>query len=231
MKKSLISIALVAISALAIAQPVQERSRAPREQLSKIREEKKQNLSEQLNLSDTQREQLKKEQEKALEKVLTPEQKKQLKELKDKQTARKDSAQKRQAARLKEALSLSDEQVVKLQAQQQNFQQSMRAMQRKAESFRDNHREQLRSLMEEQKKNLSQLLNAEQLEKYKRMMRDRMQEFRGNIEQRQRGNQERNRMQQHPGKMEERPRGNRERKDPPPPPPPSRNTASEWSEL
>ena len=64
MKKSLISIALVAISALAIAQPVQERSRAPREQLSRIREEKKQNLSEQLNLSDTQREQLKKEQEK-----------------------------------------------------------------------------------------------------------------------------------------------------------------------
>lgn len=40
MKKSLLSIALVAISALAIAQPVQERSRAPREQLSRIREEK-----------------------------------------------------------------------------------------------------------------------------------------------------------------------------------------------
>jgi hypothetical protein len=69
-------------------------------------------------------------------------------------------------------------------------------------------------MMEEQKNSLSQLLNAEQLEKYKRMMRDRMQEFRG--------------------KMEERPRGNRERKGPPPPPPPpppARNTTSGWSEL
>ena len=191
---------------MAIAQPVQERRGAHREQLSRIREERKQNLSEQLKLSETQREQLKKEQEKALEKVLTPEQKKQLKDLKEKQTARKDSAQKRQAARLKEALSLTDEQVVKLQAQQQKFQQSMRAMQKKAETFRDSHREQLRSMMEEQKNSLSQLLNAEQLEKYKRMMQDRMQEFRGNWEQRQRGNQERNRMQQHPGKLEERPR-------------------------
>jgi hypothetical protein len=44
----------------------------------------------------------------------------------------------------------------------------------------------------------------------------------------------RDRMQEFRGKMEERPRGNRERKGPPPPPPPpppARNTTSGWSEL
>ena len=83
MKKPFYLLALALMSTLVNAQPVPERKVAPRDQLTRIREERKQNLSEQLNLSDSQREQLKKEQEKALEKVLTPDQKKQLKELKE----------------------------------------------------------------------------------------------------------------------------------------------------
>ena len=210
MKKPFYLLALALMSTLVNAQPVPERKVAPRDQQARIREERKQPLSEQLNLSESQREQLKKEQEKALEKVLTPDQKKQLKELKEQQTARKDSAKKRQATRLKEALSLSDEQVVKLQAQQEKFQQSMRSLKKKADAFRDSHRAELKSLMEEQKNNLSQLLNPEQLEKYKRMMRERMQEFRG--------------------KIEERPRGPQDRKGPPPPSHP-RKTKPEMNEL
>ncbi len=211
MKKPFYLFALALMSTLVNAQPVPERKVAPRDQQARIREERKQPLSEQLNLSESQREQLKKEQEKSLEKILTPDQKKQLKELKDKQTARKDSAKKRQATRLKEALSLSDEQVVKLQAQQEKFQQSMRSLKKKADAFRDSHRAELKSLMEEQKNNLSQLLNPEQLEKYKRMMRERMQEFRG--------------------KIEERPRGPQDRKGPPPPPSHPRKIRPEMNEL
>ena len=85
----------------------------------------------------------------------------------------------------------------------------MRSLKKKADAFRDSHRAELKSLMEEQKNNLSQLLNPEQLEKYKRMMREQMQEFRG--------------------KIEERPRGPQDRKGPPPSHP--RKTKPELNEL
>ena len=64
MKKPFYLLALVLMSTLVNAQPIPERKVAPRDQQSRIREERKQPLSEQLNLSESQREQLKKEQEK-----------------------------------------------------------------------------------------------------------------------------------------------------------------------
>jgi Spy/CpxP family protein refolding chaperone len=141
-------------------------------------QDKKQSMLEELDLTDAQKEQLKKEHEKALEKVLTPEQKKQRKEMLDKQSARKDSAQKRQAQHLQKMLHLSDEQTSKLIAQQEKFQESMKKFKKEANAQMIEHREKMRTLMEEQSNNLKQILSPEQLEKYKYMMRERMRKMR-----------------------------------------------------
>ncbi len=141
-------------------------------------QDKKQSMLEELDITDAQKEQLKKEHEKALEKVLTPEQKKQRKEMLDKQSARKDSAQKRQAQHLQKMLHLSDEQTSKLIAQQEKFQESMKKFKKEANAKMIEHREKMRTLMEEQSNNLKQILSPEQLEKYKYMMRERMRKMR-----------------------------------------------------
>ena len=76
-------------------------------------------------------------------------------------------------------------------------------------------REKLRSLMEEQSKNLKQILNEEQLEKYKIIIRDRMQKMRQE-------NPMRNRLQNNAPEKRGRPNG----PDGPPPPPKPRKTDS-----
>ena len=178
-------------------------------------QERKQSMLEELHLSDSQKEQLKKEQEKALDKILTPEQKKQRKDFLDKQAARKDSAQKRQAQHLQKALHLTDEQTTKLMAQQNKLQESMKQFKKEASEQLMERREKLRSLMEEQSKNLKQILNEEQLEKYKTIMRERMQKMRQE-------NPMRNRLQKNAPEKRGRPVG----PDGPPPPPRPRNTDS-----
>lgn len=178
-------------------------------------QERKQSMLHELHLSDSQKEQLKKEQEKALDKILTPEQKKQRKDFLDKLAARKDSAQKRQAQHLQKALHLSDEQTTKLMAQQNKLQESMKQFKKEASEQLMERREKLRSLMEEQSKNLKQILNEEQLEKYKTIMRERMQKMRQE-------NPMRNRLQNNALEKRGRPVG----PDGPPPPPRPRKTDS-----
>jgi len=176
MNKLLILTTAMLISAVVTAQ--QPERKGPPPPNWKNAQDKKQSMLEELDLTDAQKEQLKKEHEKALEKVLTPEQKKQRKEMLDKQIARKDSAQKRQAQYLQKALHLSDEQTSKLITQQEKFQESMKKFKKEANEQIMEHREKVRIMMEEQSNNLKQILSPEQLEKYKSIMRERMRKMR-----------------------------------------------------
>ena len=176
MNKLVILITALLINVVATAQ--QPERKGPPPPNWRNLQDKKQSMLEELDLTDAQREQLKKEHEKALEKVLTPEQKKQRKEMLDKQSARKDSAQKRQAQHLKQVLSLSDEQASKLMAQQEKFQESMKKFRKEAGSQMMEQRQKLRALMEEQSNNLKQILSPEQIEKYKKIMQERMRKMR-----------------------------------------------------
>ena len=166
------------VSATASAQQTHERKGPPPPPTERSLPQQRNAMADQLQLTDAQKEQLKKEHEKAMDKVLTPEQKKLRKELMDKQAARKDSAQKRQAQKLKQALSLSDEQVSKLMDQQEKFKASMKKFRTETSAYMSENRQKLRTMMEVQADNLRQILNPEQFEKYKKMMQERMQQLR-----------------------------------------------------
>ncbi len=176
MNKIIILTTVMLISTIALAQHPERKG--PPQPNWRNAQDKKQSIVEELELTDTQKEQLKKEYEKALEKVLTPEQKKQRKEMLDKQSARKDSLQKKQAQHLQKTLHLSDEQTSKLIAQQEKFQESMKKFKKEVSTQMMERREKMRTMMEEQSNNLKQILSPEQIEKYKFMMRERMRKMR-----------------------------------------------------
>ncbi|MFM8592611.1 MAG: hypothetical protein ACKOA3_06925 [Sphingomonadales bacterium] len=133
-------------------------------------------LLQRLQLSTAQREQLKKEQEQALEKVLTTEQKKKLKEIRRQQQERKEEMQGRQRQQLKDRLSLTDEQATRLQELQKNFMESMKKNRQQLDQTIAQQRERAREMMETHQQSLKKLLSAEQLDTYKTMMRDKMRE-------------------------------------------------------
>ncbi|NDF98994.1 MAG: hypothetical protein EB101_08750, partial [Chitinophagia bacterium] len=148
-------------------------------------------LMQRLQLTPAQQDQLKKEQEQALEKVLTPDQKKKLKEIRQQQQERKNNMLSQQRQQLKERLSLSDEQAAKLQDLQKNFMESMKKNRQQLDQTIAQQREKTREMMETHQQALKKLLSAEQLEKYKSIMRDKMRggmqqlrERRGNMPQR-----------------------------------------------
>ena len=144
-------------------------------------------LMQRLQLTPAQRDQLKKEQEIALEKVLTPDQKKKLKEIRQQQQERKNNMLGQQRQQLKERLSLTDEQATKLQDLQKNFMESMKKNRQQLDQTIAQQRDRAREMMETHQQSLKKLLSAEQLEKYKTMMRDKMrggmEQFRGGMEQ------------------------------------------------
>ena len=146
MNKLVILATALLISAFAPAQ--QPERKGPPPPNWRNAQDKKQSMLEELNLTDAQKEQLKKEHEKAIEKVLTPAQKKQRKEMQDKQSARKDSAQKKQAQLLQKTLHLSDEQTSKLMAQQEKFQESMKKFKKEVSTQMMERREKMRTMME-----------------------------------------------------------------------------------
>lgn len=213
-KLFILTIALL-ISVVATAQQPQRKGPPPPNWRNA--QDKKQSMLEELDLTDAQKEQLKKEHEKALDKVLTSEQKKQRKEMLEKQSARKDSAQKRQAQYLQKTLHLSDEQTSKLIAQQEKFQESMKKFKKEATAQMAERREKVRTMMEEQSNNLKQILSPEQLEKYKYMMRERMKKI-------QEEGPLRNKMQ-NDGPYRRRPIDNQD--SPPPPPKPRKIDTTE----
>jgi hypothetical protein len=131
-------------------------------------------LMQRLQLTPAQREQLKKEQEQALEKVLTPDQKKRLKEMRQQQQQRKVEMQARQRQQLKDRLSLTDDQATKLQDLQKSFMESMKKNRQQLDQTIAQQRERTREMMETHQQSLKKLLSAEQLEKYRMMMRDKM---------------------------------------------------------
>jgi chromosome segregation ATPase len=140
-----------------------------------------------LQLTPAQRDQLKKEQEQALEKVLTPDQKKKLKEIRQQQQERKNNMLGKQRQQLKERLSLTDEQATKLQDLQKNFMESMKKNRQQLDQTIAQQRDRAHEMMETHQQSLKKLLSAEQLEKYKTMMRDKMrggmEQLRGGMEQ------------------------------------------------
>lgn len=131
-------------------------------------------LLQRLQLTPAQREQLKKEQEQALEKVLTPDQKKRLKEIRQQQQVRKEEMQTRQRQQLKDRLSLTDEQASQLQNLQKNFMESMKRNRQQLDQTIAQQRDRARNLMETHQQSLKKLLSTEQLEKYRNLVRDKM---------------------------------------------------------
>jgi uncharacterized protein YaaR (DUF327 family) len=63
-------------------------------------------------------------------------------------------------------------------AQQEKFQESMKKFKKEASAQMIEHRQKLRAMMEEQSNNLKQILSPEQLEKYKKIMQERMRKMR-----------------------------------------------------
>lgn len=131
-------------------------------------------LLQRLQLTSAQREQLKKEQEQALEKVLTPDQKKKLKEIRRQQQQRKEEMESRQRQQLKDRLSLTDAQATQLQDLQRNFMESMKKNRQQLDQTIAQQRERTRELIETHQQSLKKLLSAEQLDRFKMMMRDKM---------------------------------------------------------
>ena len=88
---------------------------------------------------------------------------------------------------LKERLSLTDEQATKLQDLQKNFMESMKKNRQQLDQTIAQQRDRAREMMETHQQSLKKLLSAEQLEKYKTMMHDKMrggmEQFRGGMEQ------------------------------------------------
>jgi len=135
-------------------------------------------IVEQLKLSHAQKEQLKKEHEKALEKVLTPEQKTKLKELRQEQAVRKQSAEKKKDEKLKQELGITDAQLTKLKNLQTEFKEKMKTVREDVNQTVQQQRDRTRELITKQQQALKELLNSEQLEKYKKMMQDKMRHLR-----------------------------------------------------
>jgi hypothetical protein len=135
-------------------------------------------LLQQLNLTAAQKEQLKKEQEKALEKVLTTEQKNKWKELRKEQERRKETAEKKRDEKLKEKLGLTDAQVTKLKILQKEFIEKMQTVRQDLTQTVQQQRDRTRELVTQQQKALKEILNTEQLEKYQKMMREKMRQRR-----------------------------------------------------
>lgn len=173
MKQFSFLIALSLLAGITVAQQVPNRMAPPpvQQRQHKGGEEA---LMQQLNLTQAQREQLKKEHDKALERVLTAEQKAKLGQLRQQQQALKDSAQKRQDRKLKEQLGLSNEQVVKVRELQRGFREKMKAIQEDVNQTVQQQRDRTRELWESQQKNWQEVLTPEQLEKYKSLMQERM---------------------------------------------------------
>ena len=173
--KSIIS--LVLAIALLVTANAQERP-APHNPRPPYRNEhRKQDnelLLQRLQLSAAQREQLKKEQEQALEKVLNADQKKKLKEIRQQQQQRKEEMQARQRQQLKDRLSLTDDQASKLQDLQKSFTESIKKNRQQLDQTIAQQRDRAREMMETHQQSLKKLLSAEQLEKYRMMMRDKM---------------------------------------------------------
>lgn len=135
-------------------------------------------LMQRLHLTSAQKEQLKKEQDKALEKVLTLEQKATLGQFRQKQQAFKDSVQKRQDRKLKERLGISQEQVTKLRDMQRTFRENMKANQEDLKQSVQQQRDRTRELWQAQQKAFQEMFSKEQLEKYKMLMQAKMQKMR-----------------------------------------------------
>lgn len=137
-----------------------------------------QQLMQRLHLTSAQKEQLKKEQDKALEKVLTIEQKATLGQFRQKQQAVKDSMQNRQDRKLKERLGISQEQVTKLRDMQRTFRENMKANQEDIKQSVQQQRDRTRELWQAQQKAFQVMFSKEQLEKYKALMQAKMQKMR-----------------------------------------------------
>jgi len=170
-------ITLVIATALLVTANAQDRP-APHDPRPPYRNDQKKQgnelLLQRLQLSSAQREQLKKEQEQALEKVLTADQKKKLKEIRQQQEQRKEEMQARQRLQLKDRLSLTDDQASKLQDLQKNFMESMKKNRQQLDQTIAQQRDRAREMMETHQQSLKKLLSAEQLDKYRMMMRDKM---------------------------------------------------------
>lgn len=178
--KTIITLFLAIGSMLPLTAQEHPGSQAPRPprppQEGPGRKQQKEMLLDRLQLTTAQREQLKKEQEQALEKVLTTEQKKKLSQLRQQQQQRKEEGLRRQRQQLKDRLSITEEQASKLQALQKNFMESMKKNREQLDQTVAQQRERARSLMEAHQESLKKMLNMEQLQQFKDIMRDKMRE-------------------------------------------------------
>ncbi|MFZ9695003.1 MAG: hypothetical protein ACO3AY_03925 [Chitinophagaceae bacterium] len=175
MKKLFVALVTLGITAgITTAQEIPNRPARPPHMQQRIQRNAGDPVLQQLNLSASQKEQLKKEQEKALEKVLTPEQKKKLKELRNEQERRKETAAQKRDANLKEKLGLTEGQLTKLKTLQKEFSEKMQIVRQDVTQTVQQQRDRTRELLSQQQKALKELLNTEQLEKYRKMMREKM---------------------------------------------------------
>lgn len=175
MKKLLLAVISLGIaSSITTAQEVRNRPAPPPHIQEHMHKKGGDPLLQQLNLSGAQKEQLKKEHEKALEKVLTPEQKIKLKELRKEEESRKEMAEKKRDEKLKEKLGITEAQLTKLKSLQNQFKEKMQAVRQDVNQTVQQQRDRTRELITQQQKALQELLNSEQLDKYKKMMREKM---------------------------------------------------------
>ena len=178
MKQFSLLIGLGLLASMSMAQPIPHRMAPPPQFQHRQFKNSEGAFMQRLNLTQAQKEQLKKEHDKALERILTADQKEKLAKFRQQEQAFKDSAQKRQDRKLKEQLGLSNEQVAKVRALQKEFKVKMTAIREDVNQTVQQQRDRTRELWQSQQKAWKEVLSPEQLEKYKGLLQKKMQKMR-----------------------------------------------------
>ena len=113
-------------------------------------------------------------QKEQIEKVLTAEQKTQLAQNKAERKAANELAVTKRIDKMKSRLNLSDEQVTKIRATHEAAMEKATAIRENNQLSPEEKRQQLMSLRQEQKSNITQVLTPEQITKMEEMKKERM---------------------------------------------------------
>ena len=113
-------------------------------------------------------------QKEQMEKVLTAEQKNQLAQNKAERKATRELAASKRIGKMKSRLNLSDEQVTKIKATHEAAMAKAIAIRENNQLSPDEKKQQLMSLRQEQRNNITQVLTPEQITKMEEMKKERM---------------------------------------------------------
>ncbi|MFN8290415.1 MAG: hypothetical protein U0U70_09170 [Chitinophagaceae bacterium] len=155
------------LKALNLTDAQKDQMKTQRENFRKQMDELKKNDNITVKEWKTRMENLRKEQKSKMESILTTDQKAKLSQMKTERKAMHDIDAKARLDKMKVRLGLSDEQAAKMEKNRKEFSDKMKALHENKSLSEEKKREEMKTLMKQQKDNMKSILTEEQLQKMK----------------------------------------------------------------